>query len=406
MHFQSPLAGRQARGGAEEGVRLRVGVPGFSPISDRRERGTVIRGHNAVSWKYHGSRGAARGEVRAPNRLRRGLGGCRDGGERDAGQRPEPHGDEHSLRAGRRPGRSTRRRRILEELLAATPFGTSGVAEARIGTSTADSHPHPGAQGAARPRRAEIPVRRGPARRRPAARGIRQVPATLPAGLQAFSVRDSLHGARGFGRVVEIDHAVDAGRRSVSRIAMAGLAMPENAQFALIDFERIRSATLFLIGMRRRGMLLFFAWLGVTIYLAREAAIRRDVSLRWLVSPGSEIVLNGPRRRGIVLRRSPLSSSPSASRASAASSLRHGGVAQKRGVLHGRVPRALAGRGAGTSGTARPISRHPAQHRHHRCCRPAVYDISRLGSGHRLKRLVDTPAAFAVSYAWARHTCS
>ena len=75
--------------------------------------------------------------------------------------------------------------------------------------------------------------------------------------------------ARGL-QVVEIDHAATQEVKR-SRIAMAGLAMPENARFAPIDFERdsLRDA------LERNGVALetptFFAWLGVTMYLTGEA---------------------------------------------------------------------------------------------------------------------------------------
>ena len=72
--------------------------------------------------------------------------------------------------------------RILEDPLAVTLLGPSGVK--RI-YDTADSYRPLGA-GAARPRRAEIPVRRGPARRLPSAgSGVRDP----RAGFDTFSVR-------------------------------------------------------------------------------------------------------------------------------------------------------------------------------------------------------------------------
>ena len=120
--------------------------------------------------------------------------------------------------------------RILEDPLAVTLLGPSGVK--RI-YDTADSYRTPGRKAL----RAHVVLRSRYAEDRLAAslqRGIRQY-AILGAGFDTFSVRMP-DWARGL-QVVEIDHAATQEVKR-SRIAMAGLAMPENARFAPIDFER------------------------------------------------------------------------------------------------------------------------------------------------------------------------
>lgn len=118
------------------------------------------------------------------------------------------------------------------------------------------------------------------------ARGIRQY-VLLGAGLDTFAYRQpewarSLH-------VVEVDQpASQAHKRRL--LAFAGIAVPANVQYADIDFERETLAD----GLRRCGVPFdrptFFSWLGVTMYLTREAIDAVLATVRTF-APGSEIVL-------------------------------------------------------------------------------------------------------------------
>jgi methyltransferase (TIGR00027 family) len=116
------------------------------------------------------------------------------------------------------------------------------------------------------------------------AHGVRQY-VLLGAGLDTFAFRNP-HTALG---VFEVDHpATQAWKRE--RLAAAGIAIPHSLTFAPVDFERETLAE----GLRRAGFdraaPAFFSWLGVTVYLTREAIME---TLRFVASsaPGSEIVL-------------------------------------------------------------------------------------------------------------------
>jgi methyltransferase (TIGR00027 family) len=90
-------------------------------------------------------------------------------------------------------------------------------------------------------------------------------------------------------KIVEVDHpASQAAKRT--RIAAAGLSIPNNVGFAGVDFERES----LLDGLQRQGVSLtepsFFSWLGVTMYLEKPAidAVLRSAAA---FSAESEIVL-------------------------------------------------------------------------------------------------------------------
>jgi methyltransferase (TIGR00027 family) len=117
-------------------------------------------------------------------------------------------------------------------------------------------------------------------------RGVRQY-IILGAGFDTFALRQP-QWAKPL-QIFEVDHAATQAAKH-SRIAAAGLAVPQNAHFAGIDFEH---ETL-LDGLRRVPVSLdqpaFFSWLGVTMYLNEDAI---DATLRSVAAflPGSEIVL-------------------------------------------------------------------------------------------------------------------
>jgi methyltransferase (TIGR00027 family) len=109
----------------------------------------------------------------------------------------------------------------------------------------------------------------------------------LGAGLDTFPYRQP-PWARGL-TVVEVDHpASQAGKRGM--LARAGIEIPPNVRYADIDFEHETLAH----GLARRGVdtskRTFFSWLGVTMYLTREAI---ETTLRTVLSfpGGSGIVL-------------------------------------------------------------------------------------------------------------------
>jgi methyltransferase (TIGR00027 family) len=109
----------------------------------------------------------------------------------------------------------------------------------------------------------------------------------LGAGLDTFAYRQPAW-AQGL-TVIEVDHpASQAGKRGA--LAGAGIEVPPNVRYADIDFERETLAQ----GLARCGVHTakptFFSWLGVTMYLTREAI---EATLR--------TVLSFPKGSGIVL---------------------------------------------------------------------------------------------------------
>lgn len=117
-------------------------------------------------------------------------------------------------------------------------------------------------------------------------RGITQY-VILGAGFDTFALRQPAWAEK--LKILEVDHS---GTQEVkrSRLSAAGLAMPRNADFAGIDFERESLGD----GLLRHRLSLaeptFFSCLGVVMYLKEEAV---DVLLRSVAAfpPGSEIAL-------------------------------------------------------------------------------------------------------------------
>lgn len=118
------------------------------------------------------------------------------------------------------------------------------------------------------------------------ARGIEQY-VLLGAGLDTFAYRQPAWAA-GL-EIIEVDHpSSQADKRRL--LGAAGIVIPPNVKYADVDFENETLDQ----GMRRCGVVFdrptFFSWLGVTMYLTRDAI---DGALATVASfaKGSEIVL-------------------------------------------------------------------------------------------------------------------
>jgi methyltransferase (TIGR00027 family) len=172
--------------------------------------------------------------------------------------------------------------RILEDPLAVVLLGPAALQRLN---ETADSYQTP----ERRALRAHVVLRSRFAEDRLAAavlRGLTQY-VILGAGFDTFALRQPAWAQA--LKILEVDHAGTQDMKR-SRLAAAGLAMPENAHFANIDLEHKALRD----GLLRYHVALdeptFFSWLGVTMYL-REAAI--DAVLRSVAAfpAGSEMVL-------------------------------------------------------------------------------------------------------------------
>jgi methyltransferase (TIGR00027 family) len=117
-------------------------------------------------------------------------------------------------------------------------------------------------------------------------RGVRQI-VLLGAGLDTLALREP--GVASRVRFVEIDHP-DTQRWKLDRLRTLGLDTPGvryvPADFAFQNLEEVLASA----GVRTAEPT-FFAWLGVTTYIA-EGAVLATLSLAALHAPGSEIVFD------------------------------------------------------------------------------------------------------------------
>lgn len=118
------------------------------------------------------------------------------------------------------------------------------------------------------------------------ARGVRQY-VVLGAGLDTFAHRNPFEDA-GL-RVFEVDHPATQAWK-MRRLADAGLPSPPSLTFAPVDFERETLADgLAAVGFDAAAPA-FFAWLGVVVYLTREAITE---TLKFIARvPGAEVVFD------------------------------------------------------------------------------------------------------------------
>jgi len=131
-------------------------------------------------------------------------------------------------------------------------------------------------------------------------RGVDQY-VVLGAGFDTFAYRSPLV-ARGL-RVFEVDHP-DTQAAKRARLREAGIDVPAGARFVPVDF----SAETFVEALRGNGFAIgrpaFVSWLGVTMYLERDAVAGTLAAAAGL-APGTELVVEylaageslDPRRR-------------------------------------------------------------------------------------------------------------
>jgi len=116
--------------------------------------------------------------------------------------------------------------------------------------------------------------------------GLRQY-VVLGAGLDTFAYRGRFEHVR----VFEVDHPATQGWKR-QRLGETAIAIPESVVYAPVDFEQetVRE------GLARAGFDFarpaFFAWLGVTPYLTRNAIMATLGTIAMATRPGSEIVFD------------------------------------------------------------------------------------------------------------------
>jgi methyltransferase (TIGR00027 family) len=119
------------------------------------------------------------------------------------------------------------------------------------------------------------------------ARGVRQL-VVLGAGLDTFAYRQPPWAAA--LRVFEVDWAATQTDKR-ARLARAGVAVPENVTFVPIDFERTAVADALAGHGFDPAAPAFVSWLGVMMYLTRDAIAAVFAFVRAL-PPSSEIVFS------------------------------------------------------------------------------------------------------------------
>lgn len=118
------------------------------------------------------------------------------------------------------------------------------------------------------------------------ARGVRQY-VLLGAGLDTFAYRCGLDGLQ----IFEVDHpATQAWKRE--RLAQAGIAVPDRVHYAPVDFERETLVDGLARARLDAARPAFFAWLGVTPYLTREAVLGTLAIVARGTCAGSELVFD------------------------------------------------------------------------------------------------------------------
>jgi methyltransferase (TIGR00027 family) len=117
------------------------------------------------------------------------------------------------------------------------------------------------------------------------ARGAEQY-VLLGAGLDTFPYRQP-SWSRGIA-IVEVDRSVSQAAKRAALFA-AGVEIPANVSYADVDFERETLAAALARSGLRTNQRTFFSWLGVTMYLTRDAI---ETTLKSVLSfpRGSEIV--------------------------------------------------------------------------------------------------------------------
>ena len=145
-----------------------------------------------------------------------------------------------------------------------------------------------------------------------AAHGVRQY-VLVGAGLDSFCVRQPAFAHE--LQIFEVDQPASQALKR-SRLVEAGVEVPANVRFVAADLSREPLGAALARAGFSRAALTFFSWLGVTIYLSREANLATLRAMATSAAPGSELVFTYLDQRVLDARRSPVVERMRAQRAS------------------------------------------------------------------------------------------
>jgi methyltransferase (TIGR00027 family) len=117
-------------------------------------------------------------------------------------------------------------------------------------------------------------------------RGIRQY-ILIGAGFDSFALRQPAF-SDGL-KIFEIDHPATQGLK-IRRIRDCGVSLPSTVHFLSADLATEEFSSVLARSTFRKDEPAFFAWLGVTVYLTREANLATLRSVAKTGAPGSELV--------------------------------------------------------------------------------------------------------------------
>jgi len=119
-----------------------------------------------------------------------------------------------------------------------------------------------------------------------AEKGARQY-VLIGAGFDSFALRRPPFAAD--LQIFEIDFPATQ-RLKIERIAACGVSLPDSVHFIAADLSQVSVATALLHSSFNPEGMTFFSWLGVTMYLTREANIATLKSIASCSPKGSEVV--------------------------------------------------------------------------------------------------------------------
>ncbi len=117
------------------------------------------------------------------------------------------------------------------------------------------------------------------------AHGVHQY-VILGAGFDSFAIRRPSFAAD--LKIFEIDHPATQALK-MTRLEQCGISLPDSVHFISADLANCSVASALAGSSYRSDQLVFFSWLGVTMYLTREANFETLRSIASCAIPGSEL---------------------------------------------------------------------------------------------------------------------